>query len=153
VYYASHDKYKELYKDFTTGMEHNISVSGSTETASFLLTGRLLDQPGLFRYNSDDYKMHNIRAKGAIQVFPWLRFENNSEYSDRNYHNPLNVGEGSGIWRNIADEGHVLAPMYNPDGSLTMSAAYNVGDFRYGKNGYDMKDKARSTTDLLPSSL
>jgi TonB-linked SusC/RagA family outer membrane protein len=150
VYYASHDKYKELYKDFTTGMEQNVAISGSTETASFLLTGRLLDQPGLFRYNSDDYKMHNIRAKGAIQVFPWLRFENNSEYSDRNYHNPLNVGEGSGIWRNIADEGHVLAPMYNPDGSLTMSAAYNVGDFRYGKNGYDMKDKTfRSTTGFV----
>jgi hypothetical protein len=121
VYYASHDKYKELYKDFTTGTEQNIAISGSTGTASFLITGRLLDQPGLFRYNSDDYKMHNIRAKGAIQLFPWLTIENNAEYSDRSYHNPLNVGEGSGIWRNIGDEGHVLAPMFNP-GHLTMSA-------------------------------
>ncbi len=146
VYYASNDKYKELYKDFTTGLEHNVAISGSTGTASFLLSGRLLDQPGIFRYNSDDYKMHNIRAKGAVQVFPWLRFENNSEYSDRKYHNPLNVGEGSGIWRNIGDEGHVLAPMFNPDGTLTMSEAYNVGDFWYGKNGYDMKDKIFRTT-------
>ncbi|TFG42365.1 MAG: SusC/RagA family TonB-linked outer membrane protein, partial [Bacteroidia bacterium] len=147
VYYASHDKYKELYKDFTTGMEQNIAISGSTESASFLISGRLLDQPGLFRYNSDDYKMHNIRAKGAIQLFRWLTIENNSEYSDRSYHNPLNVGEGSGIWRNIGDEGHVLAPMFNPDGSLTMSTAYNVGDFWYGKNGYDMKDRVfRNTT-------
>jgi TonB-linked SusC/RagA family outer membrane protein len=146
VYYASNDKYKELYKDFTTGLEHNVAISGSTGTASFLLSGRLLDQPGIFRYNSDDYKMHNIRAKGAVQVFPWLRFENNSEYSDRKYHNPLNVGEGSGIWRNIGDEGHVLAPMFNPDGTLTMSEAYNVGDFWYGKNGYDMKDKVFRTT-------
>jgi len=150
VYYASNDKYKELYKNFTTGLEHNVAISGSTETASFLLTGRLLDEPGIFRYNSDDYKMHNIRAKGAIQVFPWLQFENNSEYSDRTYHNPLNVGEGSGIWRNIGDEGHVLAPMFNPDGTLTMSEAYNVGDFWYGKNGYDMKDKVfRSTTGFV----
>jgi TonB-linked SusC/RagA family outer membrane protein len=147
VYYASHDKYKELYKDYTTGMEQNIAISGSTESASFLITGRLLDQPGLFRYNSDDYKMHNIRAKGAINLFPWLTIENNSEYSDRSYHNPLNVGEGSGIWRNIGDEGHVLAPMFNPDGTLTMSAVYNVGDFWYGKNGYDMKDRVfRNTT-------
>lgn len=146
VYYASNNKYKELYKDFTTGLEHNVSISGSSETASFLLSGRLLDQPGIFRYNSDDYKMHNIRAKGAVQVFPWLRFENNSEYSDRKYHNPLNVGEGSGIWRNIGDEGHVLAPMFNPDGTLTMSEAYNVGDFWYGKNGYDMKDQIFRTT-------
>jgi TonB-dependent SusC/RagA subfamily outer membrane receptor len=129
VYYASDDKYKELYKDYTTGMEQNLAVSGSTESASFLLTGRLLDQPGIFRYNSDNYKMHNIRGKGSIQLFPWLRLENNTEYSDRTYHNPLNVGEGSGIWRNIGDEGHVLAPMFNPDGTLTMSAAYNTGDY------------------------
>ncbi len=152
VYYASHDKYKELYKDVTTGTEQNLAISGSTQTASFLLTGRLLNQPGLFRYNSDDYKMHNIRAKGAVQVFPWLTIENNSDYSDRSYHNPLNVGEGSGIWRNIGDEGHVLAPLYNPDGTLTMSAAYNVGDFRYGKNGYDMKDRVfRNTTGFISS--
>lgn len=152
VYYASHDKYKELYKDFTTGYEQNIAISGSTQTASFLLTGRLLDQPGLFRYNSDDYSMHNIRAKGAIQLYPWLTIENNSEYSDRSYHNPLNVGEGSGIWRNIGDEGHVLAPMFNPDGTITMSAAYNVGDLWYGKNGYDMKDRVfRNTTGFISS--
>ena len=135
VYYASHDKYKELYKDYTTGTEQNISISGSSETTSFLLTGRLLSQAGIFRYNTDDYGMSNVRAKGSVQVFPWLRFDNNSEYSDMNYYNPLNVGEGSGIWRNIGDEGHVLAPMFNPDGTLTMSAAYNVGDFWYGKNG------------------
>ena len=92
VYYASHDKYKELYKDYTTGTEQNIPSPGSTESASFLLTGRLLSQPGLFRYNSDDYGMHNIRAKGAVQLFPWLRVENNSEYSDMKYHNPLKCG-------------------------------------------------------------
>ncbi len=150
IYYASDDKYKELYKDFTTGMEHNVAFSGSTGTASFLVSGRLLDQPGIFRYNSDDYKMHNIRAKGAVQIFPWLIIENNAEYDDRSYHNPLNVGEGSGIWRNIGDEGHVLAPMFNPDGSLTMSSAYNTGDFWYGKNGYDMKDRIfRNTTGFV----
>jgi TonB-linked SusC/RagA family outer membrane protein len=135
VYYASDNKYKELYKDNTSGMEQNIAISGSSETTSFLLTGRLLTEPGIFRYNTDNYNMHNIRGKGSIQVFPWLRFDNNSEYSDMNYYNPLNVGEGSGIWRNIGDEGHVLAPMFNPDGTLTMSSAYNTGDFWYGKNG------------------
>ena len=72
-------------------------------------------------------------------MYPWLRFDNNTDYSNMNYHNPLNVGEGGGIWRNIADEGHPLAPMFNPDGTLTASAAYSVGDFWYGKNGFDME--------------
>jgi TonB-linked SusC/RagA family outer membrane protein len=146
VYYASDNKYKELYKDYTTGMEQNLAISGSTESASFLLTGRLLDDPGIFRFNTDNYSMHNIRGKGSVQVFPWLRFDNNTEYSDMNYYNPLNVGEGSGIWRNIGDEGHVLAPMFNPDGTLTMSSAYNTGDFWYGKNGITSKRRLFKNT-------
>ncbi len=58
--------------------------------------------------------MKNIRAKGSIQVFPWLEVTNNADYSDMFYHNPMNVGEGSGIWRNIADEGHPSSQMFNP---------------------------------------
>ncbi len=147
VYYASDNKYKELYKDYTTGMEQNIAISGSSERTSFLVTGRLLNDPGIFRYNTDNYSTHNVRGKGSIQVFPWLRLDNNSEYSDMNYFNPINVGESGGIWRNIGDEGHVLAPMFNPDGTLTMSSAYNTGDFWYGKNGITSKRRLfKSTT-------
>jgi TonB-linked SusC/RagA family outer membrane protein len=139
VYYASNDWFKQLYRDNVSATEHNLTVSGSSDKTSFLLTGRYFDQEGLFRYNSDDYRVLNFRAKGSVQVYPWLRFDNNTDYSNMKYHNPLNVGEGGGIWRNIADEGHPLAPMFNPDGTLTASAAYTVGDFWYGKNGLDME--------------
>jgi hypothetical protein len=49
----------------------------------------------------------------------------------RKYHNPSNVGEGSGIWRNIGDEAislrcSILTVLYNVGGS-------NVGDFWYGE--------------------
>ncbi|MFC4870988.1 SusC/RagA family TonB-linked outer membrane protein [Negadavirga shengliensis] len=135
VYYESTDWYDLLYKDQLLTMEHNISVSRSSEKSEFMISGRLFDQEGLFRYNSDDYKMLNLRARGSIELFPWLRVNNNLDLSNRNYFNPLNVGEGGGIWRNIADEGHPLAPMLNPDGTLTHSGAFTVGDFYYGKNG------------------
>ncbi|MET0634519.1 MAG: SusC/RagA family TonB-linked outer membrane protein [Chitinophagaceae bacterium] len=137
VYYGNTDWYKLLYKDHTGSMDHNISVSGSNEKASFLISGRFYGQDGLFRYNSDDYKMYNFRAKGSIQALPWLRLENNTDYSNMLYHNPLNVGEGGSIWRNIADEGHEMSPLFNPDGNLSFSAAYGVGDFVYGHNGID----------------
>ena len=139
TYYGSTDWYNHLYKSNTTATENNISVSGSGEKASYLVSGRFLTQDGLFRYNTDDYDMKNIRAKGSVQVFPWLTFENNADFSVMNYHNPLNVGEGGGIWRNIGDEGHPTVPMFNPDGSLTFTAAYTVGDLFYGKNGIDTK--------------
>jgi TonB-linked SusC/RagA family outer membrane protein len=139
VYYASTDWYKELYKKNVSSTEHNLTVSGSSEKTAFMLTGRYFGQEGLFRYNSDDYRVLNFRAKGSVQLYPWLRFDNNMDYSNMTYHNPLNVGEGGGIWRNIADEGHPLAPMFNPDGTLTASAAYSVGDFWYGKSGFDQE--------------
>lgn len=139
VYYASTDWYKLLYKDHNKADEHNLTISGGGDKTTFMLTGRYYSQGGLFRYNSDDYKMLNFRAKGSVQVYPWLRIDNNTDISSTKYHNPLNVGEGSGIWRNIADEGHPLAPLLNPDGTLTFSAVYTVGDFYYGKNGYDQE--------------
>lgn len=145
-YFASTDWYKELYKDYNTAQEHNITVSGSTDKTSLLLTGRYYNQEGLFRYNSDDFRVMNLRSKGSIQLYPWLRIDNNSDYSDMFYHNPINVGEGGGIWRNIADEGHPLAPMFNPDGTLTMVAVYNVGDFWYGKNGIDTRRQVFKNT-------
>lgn len=147
VYYENTDWFRLLYKDHTQSAEHNIAVSGSSGKASFYVTGRYFSQDGIFRYNSDDYKIYNLRAKGSVQVYPWLRIDNNTDFSSMKYHNPLNVGEGGGIWRNIADEGHPNAPLYNPDGSLTYSAAYTVGDFVYGKNGIDMNRQIiRSTT-------
>ena len=139
VYYASTDWYNELYKKETRANEHNLTISGSSDKTSYLITARLFNQAGLFRYNSDDYQMMNLRAKGGIQVYPWLRIDNNMDVSKMKYHNPLNVGEGGGIFRNIADEGHPLAPMFNPDGTLTASSAYSVGDFWYGKSGFDFK--------------
>lgn len=139
VYYGSTDYYAELYKKNTASFENNISVSGGSDKASFLVSGRFLNQDGLFKYNSDDYDMKNIRARGTIQVFPWLSIDNNADYSVMNYHNPINVGEGGGIWRNIADEGKPTMPLRNPDGSLTFASAYTIGDFMYGKNGIDTR--------------
>ncbi|MCJ8209141.1 SusC/RagA family TonB-linked outer membrane protein [Mucilaginibacter sp. RS28] len=147
VYYDNTDWYKLLYKDHNNAREHNIAVSGNSGKSDFLITGRYYGQDGLFSYNSDDYSIYNLRAKGSLQVYPWLRIYNNADYSNMKYHNPLNVGEGGGIWRNLQDEGHTVAPLFNPDGNLSYSAAYTVGDLVYGKNGIDMNNRVfRNTT-------
>jgi TonB-linked SusC/RagA family outer membrane protein len=66
----------------------------------------------------------------------------------------VNVGEGGGIWRNIADEGHPSEPMLNEDGTLTWSGAYTVGDYYYGKNGSDYtRNLLRNTTGLTATLL
>jgi TonB-linked SusC/RagA family outer membrane protein len=146
VYYHNTDWYALLYKPHNFAVDQNISISGSSDKASFYITGRYYNQTGLFRYNSDNYRMYNFRAKGSVQVFPWLEVNNNISYSNMTYHNPLNVGEGGGIWRNMSDEAHATAPLLNPDGTLTYSAAYTVGDLYYGKNGIDFNNRLLTNT-------
>ena len=146
TYYGNTDWYDVLYRDQSLAHDHNIMVSGGNEKADFYVSGRFYDYNGLFQFNSDTYQTLNLRAKGSLQVYEWLRVTNNMEFSDMTYHNPINVGEGGSIWRNIADEGHPTSPVFNPDGSLTMSAAYTVGDFIYGRNGIDTNKRVLKNT-------
>lgn len=147
VYYGSTDWYKLLYNKNIGASDNNLAISGSGQKTTYLISARYMKQDGLFRYNSDNYDMKNFRAKGTIQVLPWLQIENNADYSAMDYRTPMNVGEGSGIWRNVADEGHPNGTLFNPDGSLTMVAVYNVGDFWYNKNRiYTTKNVFKNTT-------
>ena len=157
-YYYSTDWYEELYKDRFFAQDHNLALSGGNDKAAFYVSGRYNGQDGLFRYNSDTYNMYNLRAKGNIKLTPWLQLENNTEYSRMTYHQPLNVGEGSGIWRNMADEGHPLAPLLNPDGTLSFPAAYTVGDQYIGRNAEDearrfLKNRVAATAEFFDKSL
>ncbi|WP_459188271.1 SusC/RagA family TonB-linked outer membrane protein [Parabacteroides sp. APC149_11_2_Y6] len=154
VYYGNEDYYDALYKKTTFAQDHNLSVTGNNGKLNYYVSGRFYGYDGLFRYNTDDYKMMNLRAKGSVQVFDWLKIENNMDFSNMDYHNPINVGEGGSIWRNISDEGHPTSPIFNPDGSLSFSAAYSVGDFIYGKNGIDTNNKVlKNTTGFTASFL
>lgn len=158
MYFYSTDWYRELHKNNFMAQDHNVSVSGGTDKVVYYLSGRYNGQDGLFRYNSDNYSMYNLRAKGAINLTSWLQVDNNTEYSNMKYFQPVNVGEGSGIWRNIADEGHPLAPLLNPDGTLSFSAAYTVGDQYIGRNGIDsehrfLKNRTGAVASFLDKKL
>lgn len=154
VYYGNADYYGTLYKKNTFAQDHNLSLTGSNGKLNYYVSGRFYGYDGLFRYNTDDYTTMNLRAKGSIQLFDWLKVENNMEFSNMDYHNPMNVGEGGSIWRNISDEGKPCQPIFNPDGSLTFASAYTVGDFIYGKNGIDTNNKVlRNTTSFTASFL
>lgn len=153
VYYGNMDWYGALYKPHTAAIDQSLSVSGGNGKTGFYVTGRYYGQDGIFRYNSDDYKIYTVTAKGSSQVTPWLNISNTTQFSSRFYHNPMNVGEGGGIWRNMADEAHPSSMLFNPDGTLTFSAAYTVGDFVYGKNGIDLKDQVIKNTSAFTAKV
>ncbi|MGN6437423.1 MAG: TonB-dependent receptor [Agriterribacter sp.] len=152
-YYANTDWYDLLYKDRSFGNDHNISIQGATDKAAFMISGRYYKQDGVFNYNSDDYTMYNLRAKGSAQIFDWLKAENNLEVSNMKYFNPLTVADVN-VWYGLESEAEPMSPLFNPDGTLTLAAAYSVGDLWYGKSGTNSTKRVlRNTTSFSTSFL
>ncbi len=129
------DYYDALYKDFTFTQTHNLSISGADDKFDYYVSARLYDNNGLFdsQVNPDSYKMYNGRVKVGYQVTPWLKITSNTDIAYSKYVMPETQSEAGGnIWRNIADEGHPCSPIINPDGTLSYSGVYSVGDILYG---------------------
>ena len=51
-YFGNTNWYNIFYKDYTTGHQHNLSITGGTDKASFYLSGRYFHQDGI--YNAGD---------------------------------------------------------------------------------------------------
>src|SRR5215831_12981405 len=154
VYYNDTDWMKLLYNEHVPAVDQHFSVSRGTDNTQFMVSGRYAGQGGLFRYNSDNFSQKNLRANGGMRMADWLTARSSFDFSNRKYHNPLNVGEGGGVWRNLEDNTQPLSALYNPDGTLTASSAYSVGDLAYGKNGIDYnRNVYRSTTEAVADVL
>lgn len=143
------DYFGTMYKKAVFSHNHNVSVSGSDKKFDYYLSGRYHYYDGLFNSDTqtDKYKSFNIRAKMGYQVTPWLKVTNNFDFSYNNYYNPITYSEGSGVvYRNIADEGHPSSPILNPDGTLTFSGVYSVGDLLYGQSGITTTNEVLKNT-------
>jgi len=130
AYYANTDWMKELYKSSNNSMEHALSVSGGTDRIKLALSGRYFTQDGVFRYNPDNFNRYNFRLKGEIKLNDKFFVNTNVDYANTSYKYPLTAQGGvNAVWRLLSAAGFPLAPLLNPDGTLTNVAAYSIGDF------------------------
>lgn len=155
VYYGNEDYYDTIYQDVITAQTHNISVSGKTDKISYFASGRIYDYSGLFNFNPDTYRTMNLRSKATAEILPWLTFSENIEYTHDDYRVPTSwLSEGRGvIWRSISDQGHPSSPIFNPDGTLTLSGARSIGGLVTGNNYKDRITKTFKTTSSLKARM
>lgn len=154
TYYANTDWYGLLYKDQVFAQDHNLTISGGSEKSDFFISGRFYDYDGLYNYNPDTYKSLNLRAKGSLQVFDWLKVYNNMEFSNADYHSPFVSSYSYNVQRYIELASFPSIPLYNPDGSFTRSGAYSLGAFISGTNEQDTGNKLlKNTTSFAANFL
>lgn len=149
-YHEGTDYMDKLYKDFMFSQTHNLSLSGADKRSDYYASARYYGNNGIFDsdVNPESYKIINGRIKIGYKITPWLKLSNNTDITLSKYIMPQTYSEHYGnIWRNIGGEGHPCSPIWNPDGTLTHSAVYSIGDFLYGKsNRMYGKRHLRTTT-------
>lgn len=144
AYYGSTDWMKELYKNSNNSMEHVLSVSSATDKMKILMSGRWFTQDGIFRYNPDKFNRYNLRVKGEIKLSDKFFINANVEYATIDYKYPLTSQGGvHSIWRLLAASGYPIAPLLNPDGTLTNIASFSVGDL-YQQQSFSQLRKSTS---------
>ncbi|MDR0572415.1 MAG: TonB-dependent receptor, partial [Tannerella sp.] len=145
-YYSNTDWYDLLYKDQALVQDHNVSISGGNEKSDFYVSGRFYNNSGQYNYNADTYKSYNIRAKGGIQVFDWLKVTNNMEFSNSDQHDPFTASFSANVRRYIEVSAFPTMPLFNPDESFTRATGYTVGGFITGNNYQDFNKKLFKNT-------
>ena len=48
--------------------------------ASYYVSGRMFEQDGIYNAGDEKYQQFNVKAKGIVNVKPWLRVENTTDF-------------------------------------------------------------------------
>jgi len=127
-YFGNTSWYDIIFRDYTTGHTHNLSISGGNENASYFVSGRYFHQDGIYNAGNESYDQFNVRGKGTVNIRPWLRFESSIDYTYRKSHQPMAyTGLGDvpvNINRMLNHQGYPMTLEKNPDGTWTEAAVY-----------------------------
>ena len=131
-YFGNTDWFKLFYRDNSYATQHSVSVSGGSDRATYLVSGAYYGTNGVYREGGEHFHRFNLRAKGTLQIRPWLRLDNNTELWTRKYHEPAVQYSYSSsdystiipIQRQIETQGFPVALPRNTDGTWTEAATY-----------------------------
>jgi TonB-linked SusC/RagA family outer membrane protein len=87
VNYPNTDWYGEVLKKVTPQSQHNLSMTGGTESLTYLVSGSYSNQDGIFKKGSLNYKTYSLlgRVDGQINKSIKVGFDMNAAIEDGNY--------------------------------------------------------------------
>lgn len=115
-HYANADNnfYEVLYKDWSFSQEHNFSVSGGNDRFTFYASLGYLDQNGLLKVSSDNFRRFTPMVTVEAQVTRWLKFRYTTRFTRRDYDKPRNMVQG--LYSNWGRQSWSYLPVYDDNG-------------------------------------
>ncbi|MDO5522987.1 MAG: SusC/RagA family TonB-linked outer membrane protein, partial [Bacteroidia bacterium] len=84
-YYGNFDWHNYFYRKTRPQHEHNVSLTGGTEKVNYYISGRYLEQDGIFKIYPDKYNNYSFRGKLDAQLKQWLRYSLNTNFNNNDY--------------------------------------------------------------------
>jgi TonB-linked SusC/RagA family outer membrane protein len=157
-YYGNTDWFGRVYSNMSFSTQHNISISGGNDTASFLVSGGYNYNDGVYSEGGENFHRYNLRAKGSLKIRPWLLIENNTELWQRKYHEPTvmypydssDMSTLIPIQRQLETQCYPVTLEKNIDGTWTEASVYSGwAGFCDGDSWREYKDlKVKNTTTI-----
>ncbi len=162
-YFGNTNWYDVFYKNYTTGHQHNITVTGGGDVASYYVSGRMFEQDGIYNAGDEKYRQFNVKAKGVINVKPWLHIENATDFMYRTSHQPTgHTGLSTTpmtVSRMLNHQAYPVALVTNPDGTWTEAAVYTgwagfvEGNSWFKDRKFDMRNRTSVNVDFIKDVL
>lgn len=162
-YFGNTNWYDIFYKDYTTGHQHNLSITGGSDKASYYVSGRYFHQDGIYNAGDERYNQYNVFAKGTVKINKWLSVENSTSFMSRFSHQPTITTGGQSFTitpvRMMNHQGYPMTLEKNPDGTWTDAAVYmGWAGFVEGHtwredDKFDLTNKTKFTIDFIKDVL
>lgn len=82
------DWYDVYYKDHSFSQTHSVNISGGTEKVNYYISGRFLDQSGLFRFGDDNMKRYNLSANVSAKLMDNMDLSYTMRWLQQDYEAP-----------------------------------------------------------------
>jgi TonB-linked SusC/RagA family outer membrane protein len=143
---ANTDWYKEIYKSQSLSQEHNVSLTGGTETINYYVSGNFLGQDGLMKLNQDIYNRYTATGKVSAKFVDWATLNYSTRFIRTEYERPSALTNG--LYHDLARQGWPTLPLYDPNGYLYSSPSPALG-LRDGGQDMYQKDQLYQQVQLV----
>lgn len=86
--YGNTNSYDLFYKKLTVNQDHNVSVSGGSNTFNYFISGGVFDQGSQYRFGDEYYHRYTLTSNLSSRVADWMTLGLNSRYIKRKYQMP-----------------------------------------------------------------
>lgn len=146
MYYANFDWYNYFFRQTRPENEHNVSITGGNDKVNYFVSGRILNQDGIFKIYHDKYKNYSFRGKLSAKLNKMLTYTGNVNFNTTQYKYAGYKNEQQTLYFLSYNLFPNVVPR-NPDGTIVQYINQMTGNSPLGGGhaGFLTANEARNT--------